>query len=248
MQAIFITIFPELVMGNFDFSILKRAIAGNLLSVQAINPRDFATDRQKMVDDIPYGGGGGMVLKPEPFIRAIKHAKEILPQAKVIALSPDGVVLNDKLVRRQAATEQDLIFVCGHYEGFDERIYHFVDEKISIGDYVLTGGELPAIIILESILRFVPGVLGNAGSAGRDTFANGLLEHPQYTRPVEFEGLAVPEVLRNGNHKEINQWRRKMSLEKTYLYRKDLLELIELDPIDKKLLAEIMVEQEKAST
>lgn len=233
-------------MGNFNFSILKRAIAANLLKVQAINPRDFATDRQKMVDDIPYGGGGGMVLKPEPFIRAIKYAKEILPQAKVIALSPDGVVLTDKLVRSQAATEQDLIFVCGHYEGFDERIYHFVDEKLSIGDYVLTGGELPAIIILEAIIRFVPGVLGNAGSAGRDTFANGLLEHPQYTRPVEFEGLTVPEVLRNGNHKEIDKWRRKMSLEKTYHCRKDLLAVLDLDPTDQKLLAEIIVAEEDA--
>lgn len=245
MRAIFITIFPELVMGNFNFSILKRAIAANLLSVQAINPRDFATDRQKMVDDIPYGGGGGMVLKPEPFIRAIKHAKEILPQAKVIALSPDGVVITDKLVRNQAESAQDLIFVCGHYEGFDERIYHFVDEKLSIGDYVLTGGELPATIILEAVIRFVPGVLGNAGSAGRDTFANGLLEHPQYTRPAEFEGMEVPEVLRNGNHKEINEWRRKMSLEKTYHCRKDLLAAVELEPMDKKLLAAIIAAEEK---
>ena len=234
MRFLFITLFPEQIEQAAGHSIIKRAVDAGLVEVSCINPRDFATDRHRTVDDTPFGGGAGMVLKPEPMVAAI------LPSARVIAMCPGGRTLKQAIVEEYAGSGQDLILVCGHYEGFDERIFNWVDEKLSIGDYVLTGGELPALIVMDAVARFIPGVLGKMASAVEDSFSTGLLEYPQYTRPVEFEGLAVPEVLRNGNHALINRWRRKEALKATYLRRPDLLS--ELGKEDALLLKEIKQE------
>ena len=223
MNFLFITLFPEQIEQAAAHSIIKRAADKGLISVSCINPRDFTTDKHRTVDDAPFGGGAGMVLKPEPMVAAIRKAKEQLPDAKVIAMCPGGRTLKQNIVEEYARNGQDIIFVCGHYEGFDERIFHWVDEKLSIGDYVLTGGEMPALIVMDAVARFIPGVLGKLVSAEEDSFSTGLLEYPQYTRPVDFEGMVVPEVLRNGNHALINRWRRKQSLKATYQLRPELL-------------------------
>lgn len=240
MRFLFITLFPEQIEQAAGHSIIKRAVDAGLVEVSCINPRDFATDRHRTVDDTPFGGGAGMVLKPEPMVAAIHMAKQQLPAARVIAMCPGGRTLKQDIVEEYARSGQDLILVCGHYEGFDERIFNWVDEKLSIGDYVLTGGELPALIVMDAVARFIPGVLGKMASAVEDSFSTGLLEYPQYTRPVEFEGLEVPEVLRNGNHALINRWRRKEALKATYLHRPDLL--AELGKEDVLLLNEIKQE------
>lgn len=241
MNFLFITLFPEQIEQAAAHSIIKRAADKGLISVSCINPRDFTTDKHRTVDDAPFGGGAGMVLKPEPMVAAIRKAKEQLPDARVIAMCPGGRTLKQNIVEEYARNRQDIIFVCGHYEGFDERIFHWVDEKLSIGDYVLTGGEMPALIVMDAVARFIPGVLGKLVSAEEDSFSTGLLEYPQYTRPVDFEGMVVPEVLRNGNHALINRWRRKQSLKATYQLRPELLPQ-ELDKEDSKLLAEIKIE------
>lgn len=241
MNFLFITLFPEQIEQAAAHSIIKRAADKGLISVSCINPRDFTTDKHRTVDDAPFGGGAGMVLKPEPMVAAIRKAKEQLPDAKVIAMCPGGRTLKQNIVEEYARNGQDIIFVCGHYEGFDERIFHWVDEKLSIGDYILTGGEMPALIVMDAVARFIPGVLGKLVSAEEDSFSTGLLEYPQYTRPVDFEGMVVPEVLRNGNHALINRWRRKQSLKATYQLRPELLPQ-ELDKEDSKLLAEIKIE------
>ena len=241
MNFLFITLFPEQIEQAAAHSIIKRAADKGLISVSCINPRDFTTDKHRTVDDAPFGGGAGMVLKPEPMVAAIRKAKEQLPDAKVIAMCPGGRTLKQNIVEEYARNGQDIIFVCGHYEGFDERIFHWVDEKLSIGDYVLTGGEIPALIVMDAVARFIPGVLGKLVSAEEDSFSTGLLEYPQYTRPVDFEGMVVPEVLRNGNHALINRWRRKQSLKATYQLRPELLPQ-KLDKEDSKLLAEIKIE------
>ena len=240
MRFLFITLFPEQIEQAAGHSIIKRAVDAGLVEVSCINPRDFATDRHRTVDDTPFGGGAGMVLKPEPMVAAIRMAKQQLPAARVIAMCPGGRTLKQDIVEEYARSGQDLILVCGHYEGFDERIFNWVDEKLSIGDYVLTGGELPSMVMIDCISRLVPGVLGNGDSAEVESFYDNLLEYPQYTRPVEFEGLEVPEVLRNGNHALINRWRRKEALKATYLHRPDLL--AELGKEDVLLLNEIKQE------
>lgn len=241
MNFLFITLFPEQIEQAASHSIIKRATDKGLVNISCINPRDFTTDKHRTVDDSPFGGGAGMVLKPEPMVAAIRKAKEQLPDARVIAMCPGGRTLKQDIVEEYARCGQDLIFVCGHYEGFDERIFNWVDEKLSIGDYVLTGGEMPALIVMDAVARFIPGVLGKMASAEEDSFSTGLLEYPQYTRPVDFEGLVVPEVLRNGNHALINKWRRKQSLKATYLLRPELLPQ-KMDKEDRKLLAEIKAE------
>lgn len=241
MKFVFITLFPEQIAAAVSHSILKRAREAGLLTVECVNPRDFSADRHHSVDDTPFGGGAGMVLRPEPVVEAIRLARELVPGAPVIALSPGGDTFRQALAEEWAARESGLIFVCGHYEGFDERIYHWVDRKISIGDFVLTGGELPALLILDAVSRFVPGVLGKQISAEEDSFSSGLLEYPQYTRPVEYEGLEVPEVLRSGNHGLIARWRRKEALKATLRLRPDLLPA-EPDREDARLLREIREE------
>ena len=241
MKFVFVTLFPEQIEAAAGHSMLKRAMDTGILQMECVNPRDFSMDRHHSVDDAPFGGGVGMVLKPEPVVEAIKVARAKAPGAPVIAMSPGGCTFKQSLAEEWAKNEKSLIFVCGHYEGFDERIYHWVDIKISIGDFVLTGGELPALIIMDAVSRFVPGVLGKLASAEEDSFSSGLLEYPQYTRPVVFEGMEVPEVLRNGNHKLIARWRRKQALRATYLLRPELLPE-ELDKQDEKLLQEIKEE------
>ncbi len=241
MKFIFVTLFPEQIEAAAGHSMLKRAMDTGILQMECINPRDFSLDRHHSVDDAPFGGGVGMVLKPEPVVEAIRVAKAKAPGAPVIAMSPGGCTFKQSLAEEWAKNEMGLIFVCGHYEGFDERIYHWVDLKISIGDFVLTGGEMPALMIMDAVSRFVPGVLGKLASAEEDSFSSGLLEYPQYTRPVEFEGMEVPEVLRSGNHKLIARWRRKQALKATYLLRPDMLPE-EPDKQDKKLLEEIKEE------
>ena len=241
MKFVFVTLFPEQIEAAAGHSMLKRAMDTGILQMECVNPRDFSMDRHHSVDDAPFGGGVGMVLKPEPVVEAIKVARAKAPGAPVIAMSPGGCTFKQSLAEEWAKNEMGLIFVCGHYEGFDERIYHWVDLKISIGDFVLTGGEMPALMIMDAVSRFVPGVLGKLASAEEDSFSSGLLEYPQYTRPVEFEGMEVPEVLRSGNHKLIARWRRKQALKATYLLRPDMLPE-ELDKQDKKLLEEIKEE------
>lgn len=235
MKFLFITLFPEQIEQAASHSILQRAAVKGLIEVSCINPRDFTYDNHRTVDDTPFGGGAGMVLKPEPMVAAIRKAKEQLPNARVIAMCPGGRTLKQNIVEEYAHSGQDFIFVCGHYEGFDERIFHWVDEKLSIGDYVLTGGEMPALIVMDAVARFIPGVLGKLVSAEEDSFSTGLLEYPQYTRPVDFEGHVVPDVLRSGNHALINSWRLKESLKATYFIRPDLLSAEQMQYIEGRL-------------
>lgn len=235
MKFLFVTLFPEQIEQAAAHSILQRAAKKGLLEISCINPRDFTYDNHRTVDDTPFGGGAGMVLKPEPMVAAIRKAKEQLPNARVIAMCPGGRTLKQSLVEEYAHCGQDFIFVCGHYEGFDERIFHWVDEKLSIGDYVLTGGEMPALIVMDAVARFIPGVLGKLVSAEEDSFSTGLLEYPQYTRPVNFEGLEVPEVLRNGNHALIESWRLQESIKATYFIRPDLLTAEQINLLEKPL-------------
>jgi len=244
MKFVFVTLFPEQIEAAACHSMMKRALDTGIIQMESINPRDFSLDRHHSVDDAPFGGGVGMVMKPEPVVEAIRVARTKVPGAPVIAMSPGGATFNQGLAEQWAEEAPGLIFVCGHYEGFDERIYHWVDRKISIGDFVLTGGELPAVLIMDAVSRFVPGVLGRMASAEEDSFSSGLLEYPQYTRPVVFEGMEVPEVLRNGNHQKIALWRRKEALKATYFLRPELLPE-EPDRQDTKLLREIREETEK---
>ncbi|QDR80439.1 tRNA (guanosine(37)-N1)-methyltransferase TrmD [Sporomusa termitida] len=244
MRIDFISLFPEMFTGPLGHSILKRAQAGGLISVQVTNPRDFTYDKHRIVDDYPFGGGSGMVMKPEPIFRAVEsvvNANNTLNK-RVILMCPGGQVFDQAKARELAGYEQ-LVFVCGHYEGIDARIRrHVVDEAISIGDYVLTGGELPAMVIADAVARMIPGVLGANDGAQHDSFYNGLLEYPQYTRPREFNGWAVPDILLSGDHAKIETWRRKESLRATLERRPDLLVNAELSPLDRKLLQEIRSE------
>lgn len=245
MKFLFVTLFPEQIEQAANHSIIQRAVNKGLVEISCINPREFTHDVHRTVDDTPFGGGAGMVLKPEPMVAAIRKAKEQLPNARVIAMCPGGRTLKQSIVEEYAHCGQDFIFVCGHYEGFDERIFNWVDEKLSIGDYVLTGGEMPALIVMDAIARFIPGVLGKLVSAEEDSFSTGLLEYPQYTRPVNFEGLEVPEVLRGGNHALIAAWRLQESLKATYFLRPDLLTEEQLRFIEKPLPYKMKKSQRK---
>lgn len=241
MRIDILSLFPDMFTGPFGESIIKRAVAKGILDIHLMNFRDFATGRHKNVDDTPFGGGSGMVLKPEPMFKAVRFLKETTPYTnrRVLLMSPEGSVFNQAKARELASYDQ-LIFICGHYEGFDARITeNLADEIISIGDFVLTGGELPAMMIVDAVARMLPGVLGSEESAPTDSFYNDLLEHPQYTRPREFEGLQVPEVLFSGDHAKIARWRREKSLEATLKHRPDLLAKAELSEADRKYLKQI---------
>lgn len=237
MRMDIVTIFPEMCEGVFGSSILKRAQEAGILSVRFTNFRDFATDKHKKVDDIPFGGGSGMVLKPEPLFLAVEHIKNEsnILNSRTLLMDPGGEQFSQKKAIELSHYDQ-LIFICGHYEGFDERIRNLADEFLSIGDYVLTGGELPAMVIADAVARMIPNVLGAADSPITDSFYDGLLGYPTYTRPREFRGMEVPEVLISGNHANIREWRRKESLKRTKELRPDLLKNIELSDEDKKLL------------
>ncbi len=243
MKFIFITLFPELIQQAASVSILGRAIKQGLLSVDCINPRDYATDRHRSVDDTTCGGGAGMVLKPETYGQAVARARQLAPQALVAALTPVGEPLRQKRVTQLAQSGRDLIFLCGHYEGFDERILAEADLRLSVGDFVLTGGELPALCVMDAIARFLPGVLGKLVSAEEDSFADALLEYPQYTRPIEYERQLVPEVLLSGNHAAIARWRRKEALRSTYVYRPELLGRMHWQQGDGTLFLEMLREE-----
>ena len=217
------TLFPEMIEDYCSHSIMKRAIDNEIFSVNTINPRDYTHDKHRKVDDTPYGGGAGMVLMAQPYVdayEAIEKAENLI----TIMLSPQGEPLNDAIVNELTKFEQ-LILICGHYEGFDERIRDIIKPReISLGEFVLTGGELPALCLIDAVSRKIEGTLGKIESADEDSFSNGLLEYPHYTKPREYRGLAVPEVLLNGNHKEINEFRLQKSLERTKLKRPDLYE------------------------
>lgn len=218
-----LTLFPEMVENYCGYSILKRAVDKDILSVNTINPRDFTLDKHKKVDDTPYGGGAGMVLMAQPYVDAYESIKKC-ENSITVMLSPQGEPLADSLVNNLVQFDQ-IIMLCGHYEGFDERIREIIKPKeISIGDFVLTGGELPALCLIDAVSRKIEGTLGKIESADEDSFSNGLIEYPHYTKPREYRGLRVPEVLLNGNHKEINEFRFQQSLERTKIKRPDLYE------------------------
>ncbi|MEI7027358.1 tRNA (guanosine(37)-N1)-methyltransferase TrmD [Paenibacillus sp. y28] len=258
MRVDVLTLFPEMFHGVFTSSILGKAADKGIISLQTVNFREFAGNKHNTVDDYPYGGGGGMVLKAEPVFKAVEHvlaeaqANQGLPEAgegqadtapgaprpRVILMCPQGRSFNQQLAE-ELAEEQHLIFICGHYEGYDERIReHLVTDEISIGDYVLTGGELPAMVVIDSVARLLPGVLGNEQSAVTDSFSTGLLEYPHYTRPASFRNWEVPEVLLSGHHANVTAWRRKQALYRTWRRRPDLLAGTELSKQDRVWLDE----------
>jgi tRNA (guanine37-N1)-methyltransferase len=231
-----LTIFPEMFERFWDHGIVRRAIEQKVIAASAVNIRAFAPGRHQVTDDRPYGGGDGMVMKPEPLAAAIRSALADAPHARVVYLSPQGRVFNQKIAI-ELSTLSGLILVCGRYEGIDERIcQQFVEDEISIGDYVLTGGELPAMVVMESVIRLIPGALGGETSAEKDSFCNNLLEHGHYTRPPDFEGEAVPEVLLSGHHAHIEKWRLESSLIRTVLKRRDLLMQRRLTPDEAEIL------------
>jgi tRNA (guanine37-N1)-methyltransferase len=236
MKINILTLFPAMFAGFKSESIIKRAINSGSLEINIIDIRDYTTDKHKTADDTPFGGGAGMVLKAEPIFRALENI-----DGKVIYTSPQGVRLHQNL-SNELSSEKEITIIAGHYEGIDERVIEEkVDLEISIGDFVLTGGELPAMVIADSIARLLPGVI-KKDSYEQDSFYNGLLDHPHYTRPAEFDGLKVPETLLSGHHKNIELWRKKESLKRTYLRRPDLLEGREFTKEEKKLLKEIVEE------
>jgi len=240
MKFDILTLFPAMFDGPLTESILKRASEKGLIEVALHNIRDWALDRHATADDSPYGGGAGMVMKVEPIAGAIEAAKENNPNSKVVLTTPGGRPFNHA-VAEELSREEGLIIICGRYEGVDERVRTlFVDDEISLGDFVLTGGEIAAMVIVDAVSRLVPGVLGCDESAQYDSFADGLLEYPQYTRPPEFRGEKVPDILLSGNHAEIAKWRRKESFRRTLASRPELLEGIELSKADRKLLAEVL--------
>ena len=224
-----LTIFPEMFDPFWAHGIIRKAIEDQKIFTSAINVRDYAADRHQVTDDRPYGGGSGMVMKPEPLAGAIRAAARTVPQAKTVLLTPQGKVFDQNMARELASVD-GLVLVCGRYEGVDERVCNdLVDYEISTGDYVLTGGELAAMIIIDAVTRLIPGALGGEQAAEKDSFADGLLEHAHYTRPRTFEGHEVPEVLLSGHHREIEKWRLESSLMRTLLKRSDLLQKKDLD-------------------
>lgn len=223
MQILVLTLFPEMVDAFWSHGIMRKAVEQGSITAAALNIRDFATDRHQVTDDRPYGGGSGMVMKPEPLAAAIRTARARAPAAPVILMAPQGRVFSQAAAREMAALPE-IILVCGRYEGVDDRLSRdLITDELSIGDYVLTGGEVAAMAVIDAVTRLIPGVLGGADSAERDSFSNGLLEHPHYTRPPEFEGAEVPEVLLTGHHRNIERWRLAASLMRTFVHRPDLL-------------------------
>lgn len=244
MRIDVLTLFPRMFEGPMGESIIGKAQDKGLLEINVSNFRDYANNKHKTVDDYPYGGGAGMLLKVQPIYDNLKAIEAKTPTVKkrVILLDPAGKKF-DQSVAEEFSKEDHLIFICGHYEGYDERIRSLVTDEISLGDYVLTGGELGAMVMIDATVRLLPDVLGNETSAQTDSHSTGLLEHPQYTRPAEFEGMKVPEVLMNGNHKLIASWQLKESLRRTYLRRPDMLAQFSLTKEMEKLLAEIKQEE-----
>lgn len=233
MKINILTLFPEM-FSIFEHSIIGRARENKIIDIDVLNIRDFTLNKHKKVDDAPYGGGAGMVMAPQPLVDAIRHAKEN-NSGKVIFLGPRGKTFNQEMAN-ELSKEQNLTFICGHYEGIDERVYKHIDMEISLGDFVLTGGEMAAIPVIDSVLRLIPGVLGKEESFMEESFYNGLLEYPQYTRPEDFEGDKVPDILLSGHHENIRKWRRLQSLKLTKERRPDMYSKISLTKEDIKIL------------
>ncbi|MCX5782715.1 MAG: tRNA (guanosine(37)-N1)-methyltransferase TrmD [Elusimicrobia bacterium] len=244
MRIDILTIFPGMFEGPLTESLIKKAREKKILDIRLHDIRSFTTDKHRSVDDRSFGGGSGMVMSPEPIFRAIKSLKIGSKASRkksgslLIYLSPQGEPLNQKLVNELSGKKR-LVLLCGHYEGIDERAISLADKEISIGDYVLTGGELPAMVLIDAVARHLPGVVKEKNSVERDSFYNGLLDYPHYTRPKEFQKMKVPETLLSGNHKEIEKWRKKQSLEKTFLKRPDLLKKIKLNKEEIEILNKI---------
>jgi tRNA (guanine37-N1)-methyltransferase len=247
MRIDVVTLFPEMLREYSGYGIQGRALGQGLLELVTWNPRDFTTDRHRNVDDRPYGGGPGMVMQVQPLVAAIRAARAAGPDAQVIYLSPQGERFNQNRARVLAAQER-IILVAGRYEGIDERIIALeVDAEISVGDYVLSGGELPALVVMDAITRLLPGALGDADSAQEDSFMDGLLDYPHYTRPEQIEGMRVPEVLLGGHHADIQRWRQKQALGRTWQRRPDLLAALQLSTGQQTLLDEFINEQESGN-
>ena len=241
MKIHVLSLFPPMFEGVFGSSILKKAQDKGAVQLAVTDIREFSENKHKQVDDYPYGGGAGMVLKPEPMFNAVEAITEGR-KPRVILMCPQGERFTQKKAE-ELAKEEDLVFLCGHYEGYDERIReHLVTDEISIGDFVLTGGELAAMTVIDAVVRLLPGVLGQADSHIQDSFSTGLLEHPHYTRPADFRGMKVPDVLLSGNHAKIEEWREEQSLRRTYTRRPDLFDVYELSPKQKQLLEKIKKE------
>ena len=239
MTVDIVTIFPAMIEQPLAAGILGRAIERGTLDVKVRDLRDFTIDRHRVVDDVPYGGGPGMILKPDPIFRALDAIRAERGDAlTVIMTSPQGRRFTSTEAERLSGLEH-IVLLCGRYEGFDERVRERVTEELSIGDYVLTGGELPALVVLDAVARFVPGVVGDEQSVAQDTFSRGLLNHPQYTRPPEIEALRVPDVLLSGNHAEIRRWRKREALSRTLERRPDLLDAANLDEEEEQWLREL---------
>ncbi|NVQ86702.1 tRNA (guanosine(37)-N1)-methyltransferase TrmD [Listeria monocytogenes] len=240
MKIDILSIFPDMFSGVTGNSIIKKAIENERVAVEVTDFREYAEGKHHIVDDYPYGGGAGMLLKAQPIFDAVQAVKEKQPETKprVILMDPAGKRFNQKMAE-EFAEEEHLVFICGHYEGYDERIReHLVTDEVSIGDYILTGGEIGAMIVMDSVIRLLPGVLGNKDSAVTDSFSTGLLEHPHYTRPADFRGMKVPDILLSGNHAWIEEWRDKESLKRTYERRPDLLKKYPLTDKQKTWLKE----------
>lgn len=247
MRIEILTLFPEMFPGYLNNSILQRAQDAGYLQVSMHNIRDFARDKHHVTDEPPYGGGGGMVLKPEPLFAAVESVLAGDNQTPVILLTPQGRPLTQRVVQELAGKDR-LVLLCGRYEGVDERVRRYlVTDEISIGDYVLTGGELAAMVVVDAVVRQIPGVLGAEGAANQDSYATGLLEGPHYTRPEQFRGWKVPEVLRSGHEAQIRRWRRQQALRRTWQRRPDLLLTVELSEEDKHYLATLALEQAAAN-
>lgn len=229
-----ITLFPELLAAYCSVSIIGRGMEQGKLSLSTHNPREFCEDKYRKVDDTPYGGGAGMVLKPEPFFAAFESIQRPA-DGPVLLMTPQGTPFQQPLAEH-LATAADITIICGHYEGFDERIRTLATHEVSIGDYVLTGGELAALVVIDAVGRLVPGVVGKSISLHQESFVGNLLEGPQYTKPAEFRGMEVPDVLRSGNHREVERWRRQQALKRTFERRPDLLDVAELSGEDKEYL------------
>lgn len=240
MRIDVLTLFPQM-FSPLEMSIVGRARKRSLIDLQVWDIRDYTQDRHRTADDTPFGGGGGMVMKPEPIFEAFDavRAASPIPAGRVLLMSPGGTPFSQSMAE-SFAREERLVFICGHYEGVDERVsQHLATDEISIGDYVLTGGELPAMVVIDAVARLVPGVLGCELSAVEDSFSMGILEHPHYTRPQEYRGLKVPEILLSGDHEKIRLWRRKEALKKTMKRRPDLIDETRLTDEDRRLIEEI---------
>lgn len=247
MRFDILTLFPGMLEGPLQASILGKAVDKGLITVNLHNLRDWAEGRHQVTDDTPYGGGDGMVMKVDPIAFALADLKKQSPQSRVLLMSPQGKPFRQVDAERYSR-DSGLLLVCGRYEGYDERIRSLVDEEVSLGDFVLTGGELAAAVVLDATARMVPGVLGAAGSALTDSFSDGLLEYPQYTRPAEFNGKRVPEILLSGNHQAIARWRRREQLRRTLERRPELLDAAPLTDEDKRFLKELQAASEKQDT